>query len=233
MNSVTVVIPVRDGERYLGEAIDSVLRQSLPATELVVVDDGSQDGTAAVMERYRGKLTCLQQECSGAATARNRGVAYASTDLVAFLDADDLWSDDKLERQVRALAANSSLAMVFGHVEQFVSPDLAPHAQAALRTDPEPRPGYCCSAMLIRKEAWRRVGGFAPALRLGDFLDWYARACDAGLDHALLPEVVCRRRLHERNMGRTLKASRGDYARVLHAILQRRRSPARRGTDPG
>lgn len=223
---VTVVIPARNAEAYLGEALESVVGQTLPVEEVIVVDDGSVDGTAAVADSFDGPVRCIRQSASGVGAALNRGVDEASTELLAFLDADDLWSKDKNELQVAALAAADGPDMVFGHVRHFQSPELTAAERDRVLLPAGLAPGYCKGTMLIHRESFRRAGPFATQWRTGEFVDWYARALDAGLRSALLPQAVMSRRLHADNTGLQIPAAQGDYTRVLKAILDRRRAGA-------
>src|SRR5579863_4931679 len=101
--TVSVVIPTYNYARFLGQAIDSVLAQTCPVKEIIVVDDGSTDDTFNVLARYGPAVRALKQKNCGPAAARNRGVGIAGGDLIAFLDADDFWMPDKLAKQVRRL----------------------------------------------------------------------------------------------------------------------------------
>jgi glycosyltransferase involved in cell wall biosynthesis len=204
------VIPVRDGEAYLGEAIASVLAQS-PPHEVIVVDDGSIDASAEVARSFGGPVRCLVQPPLGIATAVNRGLHAASGGLLASLDADDLWTRDKLAVQLDLL--RPGLDAVFGHLANF---DEAGPAGPAM-------PGYSRGTMLIRREAFDRVGPFAD-WRLGEFVEWYARAVDAGLETLLHPDIVLLRRVHAANLGVRLRDERDEYARVLKSVLDRRRA---------
>ena len=94
--TISVVIPVFNGERYIAAAIDSVLSQTRPADEVIVVDDGSSDSTAAVLLSYGGRITVISQPNRGGADATNQGVAAARGAVLSFLDADDLWTPCKL-----------------------------------------------------------------------------------------------------------------------------------------
>jgi glycosyltransferase involved in cell wall biosynthesis len=98
-NTITAIIPVHNGERHLAEAIQSVLAQTLPPGEIIVVDDGSTDASAAIAQSFGAPVRVLAQPNLGPAAARNLGLAHATGDLLAFLDADDLWTPNKLARQ--------------------------------------------------------------------------------------------------------------------------------------
>jgi glycosyltransferase involved in cell wall biosynthesis len=224
MARISVVIPAYNASPYLAAAIDSVLGQEGAEIDLIVVDDGSADDSVAIAERYGDRLRLLRQSHAGPATARNTGVAAAEAEILAFLDADDLWRPGKLARQLAALAGESAPALVLGHVVQFISPELSEAERAVLRCDPAPVPGYLPSLLLLRAADFHRVGGFDPRLEIGDFIDWQLRAREAGLVELMCPEVLAERRLHLTNLGRRRRDARGDYARLAKAALDRRRS---------
>jgi glycosyltransferase involved in cell wall biosynthesis len=216
------VIPAFDAEQYLQEAIESVLGQTLSPAEVVVVDDGSADTTAEVAAAFGPPVRCVRRERAGVAAALNTGIQATRGELLAFLDADDYWIRDKLELQVRALIANPRLDFVLGHVSEFRSPELSTDDGARLAPRSGSVPGPSTGTMLIRREAFMRVGPFATEWTLGEFVDWYARAVDAGLEAEMLPKVLLMRRLHRANTGIRSAHSRTDYVRVVRAILERR-----------
>jgi glycosyltransferase involved in cell wall biosynthesis len=195
--------------------------QTAAPGEIVVVDDGSTDGSADLAASLGA--VCIRQDPTGIGAARNAGVQRASGDAIAFLDADDLWAPEKLERQVRTLEERAALDGVFGWAQQFVSPDLAAEERAKLHCPDEPQPGIHAGALLIRRPAFERSSGFDESIQVGDFLDWYARAIETGLTFATIDDVVLRRRLHGTNTMRTLRDERAEYARVIKAALDRRR----------
>ena len=229
MSAVSVIVPVRDGERYLAEALESILGQTRPAAEVVVVDDGSTDGTAAVAARFSPRVRCVHQPATGTAAAINRGLRETGEALVASLDADDVWTEDKLELQVAALEADPRLDLVLCHVEPFHSPELSARERTSMRGATGVLEGYMRGAMLARRQALDRVGPFDERWRVGDFVDWHARAQDAGLRTAVLPQVLLRRRLHLHNSSMRAGESRVDFARVARATLRRRRAAAGEG----
>ena len=224
---VSVMIGVYNAERYLGEAIDSVLAQTHRPLELIVVDDGSDDGSADVARSYGDAVRYAYQENAGNGAARNHAVSLASGELYAFLDADDRFVPDKLERQLAALDADPMLDVVFGHVREFVSPELTVEERERVRPPaPAPQPWTAPNLMLVKRKAFERVGPFSETLKVGVTVDWYARATEAGLRSTMLPEVLLERRLHLTNNGLRERDSRQQYVHVLKAALDRRRAQA-------
>jgi glycosyltransferase involved in cell wall biosynthesis len=210
---VSVIIPVFNGERHVADAIASVLAQRHHALEVIVVDDGSTDASADVVCRIAdARCRLVTQPSSGAAAARNRGISESTGALLAFLDADDVWTPDKLDRQLLALTANPEIDMAFGHYVTFGGGHDASDA----------RPGYSLGTMLVRRESFLRVGLLSTAWRVGEFIDWYARAEEAGLRHAMLPDVLLRRRAHDDNLTTRQRHAAVDYARIVRGIAARR-----------
>jgi glycosyltransferase involved in cell wall biosynthesis len=219
---VSVIIPVYNGERYLAEAIESVLAQTYRPIEVIVVDDGSTDGSANIVRGFPSVRYCLNLH-GGLGEARNRGIESAKGEFFAFLDSDDLWVGDKLARQMTMFDDNPELDMVFGHVRQLISSELDDVIKKKIHCPDELMPGYVAGCMLIRREAFLRVGLFETNWRLGEFIDWYLRAVERGLKSFILPEIVLNRRLHDTNMGIRDRNSQTDYVRILKASLDRRR----------
>ena len=220
---VSVMIGVYNARAYLGEAIESVLAQSYRSLELIVVDDGSTDGSGDVARSYGDVVRYAYQENAGNGAARNRAVELSTGQFFAFLDADDRFMLDKLDRQLSALDADPELDVVFGHVREFVSPELTAEQRDSIRPPSPPAPWTAPNLMLIRREAFLEVGPFSEQLKVGVTVDWYARALEAGLRSLMLPEVVLERRLHLSNNGLRESDSRSQYLHVLKAALDRRR----------
>jgi glycosyltransferase involved in cell wall biosynthesis len=215
---VSVVIPLYNAERYVGEAIESVLAQTVAVAEVIVVDDGSTDRGPDIARRYGPPVRCETLSHAGCGEARNRGVELSRSEWLAFLDADDLWTPAKLERQLEAFREDPSLDMVFGHVQQFRSPELE---QTPIKF--EIAAGVHPGAMLIRRDAFMRVGRFSNAV-VAEFFEWFGRAQDAGLRFRMLPDVFMKRRIHATNTVRQLRQEvTSDYAHVLKKMLDRRR----------
>jgi glycosyltransferase involved in cell wall biosynthesis len=222
---ISCIVPVFNGERYLGEALDSILGQTYRPLQVVVVDDGSTDGTAAVAAGYGRQVTYFSQPNSGPAAARNLGLSVAQGQFVAFLDADNVWHLEKLSRQMARFAAHPELDYCVTYVQNFWVPELSAEAER-YRGHPRARPvpGYTTNALLARREQFATVGGFDPELRHGDDTDWFLRSAEHRATVELLPEVLVYRRLHYTNVSRGQASDcRDEYLRLLKASLDRRR----------
>jgi glycosyltransferase involved in cell wall biosynthesis len=219
---VSVVIPVRDGEAFVADAIDSVCGQTIDDLEVIVVDDGSTDNSFAIAASHvDGRTRAVRQAATGAAAARNHGARLARGEWLAFLDADDLWMPDKLRLQMQVLEQAPSATMVFGHVQEFLSPEFA--ATGGQLAIPRLLPGYSVVTLLVRRRDFAATGDFDERLMTGEFADWYDRARAAGLEPMLLPDTLTRRRIHAGNLHRRRRADSQGYPAMLKAILDRRR----------
>ena len=224
---ISVVIPVFNGAGYLSEAVNSVLEQIPTPVEVIVVDDGSTDNTSGVAASYGNVICYDRQPHKGISATLNRGIEMSHGNLIAFIDADDVWLSDKLRKQTSVLQSQPETDMVFGHSLFFQSPDMDVEVARKLHIPGNPQPAFMKSAMLIRREAFFKVGLFDPAWQVGDFVDWFAKSMEAGLRVHMLPDVVFRRRVHGRNMTIVERSSQIDFVRILKAALDRRRSAAR------
>ncbi|HXW84388.1 MAG TPA: glycosyltransferase family A protein, partial [Candidatus Binataceae bacterium] len=183
---------------------------------IIVIDDGSTDGTRQVAEGFGPRLTYRARANGGAGAARNSGLELAQGEILCFLDADDLWLPDKTALQLAVLDREPQVDAVFGHTQQFL------HSAAGTRELGLPAPAYLPGTMMIRRDAFQRVGAFRTDLKVGEFVDWYARAVEVSISTRMLPETVLRRRIHGENAGIRWRSST-DYLTALKSALDRRR----------
>jgi glycosyltransferase involved in cell wall biosynthesis len=223
-HSITVVIPCYNASRYVAAAIGSALGQTSAPTEIVVVDDGSTDASAAVVRSLSGPIRFHQQTNAGGSAARNAGVKMALGEFFAFLDADDLWPSGSLAARLDTFEGWPETDCVFGGIEQFVCPEIEPAIARTLRVDTRPTAGRLLGAMLIRRSAFERVGGFDTSLRIGEMIDWVSRAEALQLSNRTVPDICLMRRVHGNNTVLRESGRKSDYLHALKAALDRRRS---------
>jgi len=221
---ISVVMPAFNTEKYVAESIRSVLGQSYTNIELICIDDGSSDGTLKVIRTFVDQVRIVEcNENRGIAVARNQGLALATGDFIAFIDADDVWETDKLEKQLRAFKHDPELAMCFTYMRCFLSPELPEEIKSIRYCPTEPAPAYIAGTALLKKEVVERVGLFDESLRIGEFIDWNSRAQEAGFKSAMLEDVMYQRRIHETNTGVNERPSRTDYLKVARNAIARRK----------
>lgn len=221
---ISVVTPFYNPGNYLAEAIESILNQELRPGEIILVSDGADEESVKVARRYIPEVKLIFQENKGAGAARNTGIKESCGELLAFLDADDLWHSQKLKLQSAFLMSHPECDMVFCHAEQFISPELPPESKARLRNELIRMPGYVPGTMLIRKEAFLRIGLFNEQFRVGEFIDWYSKAISQGTAFHMMEEILLKRRIHNHNLGIHSRDKLADYTLILRQAIARRRN---------
>jgi GT2 family glycosyltransferase len=225
---VSVLMVVRDGGAYLAAALDSVLGQTLPPAQVVVIDDGSTDGTLEVLHAYGSAVSVLTQPPTGVAAGMNKARRAAKHSLLAYLDADDLWEPDSLECRHERLTADDAPDVVGGLTLQFVSPELTRDQAAGYRVDERPTRAALFGALLFHRARTSRFGPLDEPVRLAPAVDWVGAARLAGITEAWVDQVVLRRRVHLNNSS-TAPAAR-EYAGLFDAV--RRQHRRRTGERP-
>lgn len=221
---VSTIITVYNGENYLSEAIQSVINQDYPHIDTIIIDDGSTDGSRGVAQQFVPPVQYYYQNNTGIAAAKNHGIELSKGDFLAFLDADDLWTKNKIQQQMKVFNEDPTLDIVFSHVKQFHSSELSVEEKQKIWCSDELMPGISGGTMLIKRESFFKVGLFDTQWRRGIFVNWYMRASEIGLRTHMLPDMHMWRRLHRTNHGIVNHDKSSDYVRMLKASLDRRRS---------
>jgi glycosyltransferase involved in cell wall biosynthesis len=220
---VTIVLPVYNGAAFVGEAIESVLAQTYEPIELIVVDDGSTDGSADVARRYDG-IRLIQQENRGAGPARNTGIAAATGEFIGFVDADDLATRTKVEVQVGYLLEHPETDAVLGRQQWINPPEGLARDERFGDLD-----GIPIGSMVVRRHVFDVLGGHDDE-RGGD-LDFLVRMREHGFGIEVLDAFVLIRRYHGANLvaGRSLTPLPPSS---LKAKLDRERARAAEAAQP-
>jgi glycosyltransferase involved in cell wall biosynthesis len=231
--SISVVIPAYNAEKFIAETLSSVLAQTYPPAEVLVLDDGSTDSTASIAESFPAPVRVVRKTNSGQANTRNFGVQSASCDWVAFLDADDLWLPDKLARQVEELARNPAASLCYTARTEFTQNG---DVRTLGVTVPVPPPSsirralfrnttFLPSAVLVRRSVFLDAGGFDTAYKIVEDWDLWLRLLHANVQFAAVPEPLLLYRIHPESVSHkgliALAAQKAIFRRHVLPYLPR------------
>jgi glycosyltransferase involved in cell wall biosynthesis len=224
----SVVIPAYNAAETIRQAIESVLDQTIGPQQVIVVDDGSTDGTSAVVDSMASPVTLVSQANRGPGAATNAGIARVETPFWATLDADDLWLPNKIERQAECFEREPSIAGVFSLARQFRD-GTAPHeSQGAVRRM------WTRTTMLYRSQAAREVGDFVDLSgHLGEVIDWLTRGRDLGHRHVMVEEILAFRRVRPGSLSHSIDAAgeRGYLLAIRRALARKKQMQDAKGAS--
>jgi glycosyltransferase involved in cell wall biosynthesis len=220
---VSVIIPVYNGEKYLAEAIESVLSQTQKPYEIIIVDSKSQDNTEKIARSYH-QIHYIRKSGQGLANARNMGIDVSRGDLVAFLDHDDLWTSNKLEVQVGHLINNPKIQYVNALVKLFLEPGCTLRHGYTRESLSRVMVGRTPGTLVARKPLFDRIGGFSADFVIGCDVEWFTRAKDNNIPMTVIPEVLLYKRLHNTNLSGNVQVNRQElFTIVKQSIMHHRK----------
>ena len=233
---ISAVIPVYNSAAFIPQAVASINAQSCRVDEIIIVDDGSTDNTEAIVRGLGDNIRYIRQDNRGPSAARNTGIQAARGDMIAFLDADDQWTPDKIEHQLTVMQHNNSLALVAGDMAEINLQDkvtvpsvLNKHSLRGLFADlaGAPLPNALSLLMrtnfiptgtvLARRSSLLNAGGFNENIRYGEDLELWARIA-ANEAITCLPEVMMLRRQHDHNATRSMEPLLEDLVKVASSV---------------
>jgi len=219
---VSVILAVRNGERFLAEALRSVQAQRYPAWELLVVDGHSTDGTETIARSFPQAQWHVQPG-RGLPDAWNYGLARARGEWIALLEYDDIWLPEKLPTHIAFMRAHPPLQYTLSHAEFFLEPGCAWPRGYNPEWLKRPQIGSFLSVFVARKSAFAQVGGFDSRWHSAADMDWFARAKDKKIPMAYLPETLARKRVHDANLTAQTESNHAELLQVMRQTLNRKR----------
>lgn len=224
---IGVVIPAYNSVRFLPDTIASVRAQQGPPLPIVVVDDGSTDGTAELAESMGPDIRVIRQSNQGPAAARNAGVAATDVEWIAFLDADDLWPEGRISTLHDHVRTDPSLRLVVGRTQLVV--EKPADSGPSLERSGAPWHAPVFGSTLIHRDAFDLVGSIDSALEPAEDMDWFIRARERDLPTGVIPETTLLYRLHGDNLTSGADPIRRNMLVVLKRSLDRRRESGQKG----
>ncbi|MEN8221981.1 MAG: glycosyltransferase family A protein [Acidobacteriota bacterium] len=231
--AVSVIIPSKDYGSFIERSVESVLAQTIPASEIIVIDDGSADDTKQRMEKFGKYVKYHYLDCKGVGAARNLGIKNSSGQFIAHLDADDYWVPEKLEIQLEEFYKDPKLEIAGGMMQPFFDPGISKLKSGSIYCSPDPLPGFSASVILVKRKSFLKVGYYGEDLKLGQDLDWFLRARESGLSEKMVEKTLAHRRLHENNSSMKNKKDGMERIRLLKLSLDRRRGQKSTNDEKG
>ena len=228
--SISVILAVKNGARYLEESLRSVVTQDHPPCEILVLDDESTDETESIARTFesQGVRFISNRPSLGIAGSRNLGIQLARGELLAFTSHDDIWVSHKLRKQAERFAARPNLDYCIALVRPFLDPGMAaPPAGFRPELVGADVPGYLIETLVARRRAFERAGYFDTSFRQADDTEWYARARDLGLKMEVIEEALVHKRLHGNSTTYSIdraQQGRREMLRLVKQSLERRRT---------
>ena len=223
---VSVVVIVRNGERFLVEALRSILAQSYRPLEILVVDGQSIDRTAEIARSF-ADVRYFPQPDRGISRAYNFGITHAQGELIAFISHDDRWMPEKLARQVGFLTTHPECQYTVCRIRYFLEPGCAPPAGFRMELLEQTPAAYIMETLVARTPLFARVGLHDPDLPTAGDVDWFARVFDAGEVGHICDEVLVCKRVHDLNSSLNDRDNNGQLLHSIRLSLQRKRTAVR------
>lgn len=220
---VSVVMAVRNGERFLAKAIESVLAQTHEAYEIIVVDNQSTDNTKKIAKFYQ-QVRYLCQTGQGIADAYNIGIDAAKGEFIAFLSHDDLWTPEKLSVQANYLLNHPEIQYTTARIKFFLEPGYVIPSGFRPELLEGDHVGCIMETLVARKQLFDLIGKFDLQLTTAEDVDWFARATDSHIPMAVMPQVLLYKRVHNTNLSINSTNNNQNLLKILRRSVERKRN---------
>jgi glycosyltransferase involved in cell wall biosynthesis len=233
MTKVSIILPVYNGEKYLSETIDSIIEQTFADWEIVAVNDGSTDNSHSILQQYKSnlgsKIKIIDQENSGVSVARNVAIDNSESEYLAFIDADDMWLPEKLEKQIKILDNNPDVALVYSDLLDLIENKTTRRKQILKR---KLQRGYifeplfyfnfiALSSVVLRKEMIEKYGNFDSDYKIIQDYDLFLRIAEKNvIDY--VDESLLIYRIHENNISGNMEAIERENFKLIEKWLKKK-----------
>jgi glycosyltransferase involved in cell wall biosynthesis len=219
---ISAIVPVYNGEKFLGDALSSIFAQDYRSIEVIVVDDGSTDDTGAIAQSYP-EVRYFYEDRQGSAVARNTGIDNSRGELIAFLDADDLWLPDKLSIQAAYLGKHPEVGYVCGKIMNSLEPGVTCPSWIEPGELLQASNAIQLGTILARRSLFETAGKFDPTYLQGQDLEWFCRVKESGVPVGYITDTVLIRRIHDNNISHNQNGSIQARLRMLKESIDRKR----------
>ncbi|BAQ65281.1 glycosyltransferase [Geminocystis sp. NIES-3709] len=219
---VSIIIVVKNGEKFLQTAIESILNQSYKNYEIIVIDGNSIDKTPIIVQSY-SQIRYFLQNSQGIANAYNQGIDEAKAELLTFLSCDDIWTYDKLKIQVDYMINNPKIQYVVGKVKFFLEERNLPPSGFKKELLEEDHIAKIMETLMVRKNVFEKIGKFNPEFLIAEDTDWFARCQDAKIPMKIIDKVFLYKRIHNNNASLNDPQYNQYILKILRESIHRKR----------
>lgn len=216
----SIIVPVFNGEKYIGETLKSILSQDYAEKEIIVINDGSTDRSEKIIQSF-SEIKYIVQENSGVPEARNRGIRESRGEFIAFSDQDDIWRPNKLSDQVNYLLENPQTDYVISMRKTVLEEGVTPPAWLKKELLDSENIDHSPSSLLARKSVFEKVGFFNSELKNASDVDWFFRAKDEGSKKGVIQKVHYLKLIHQDNQSYRVKELHAEYMRLIKQSIKR------------
>lgn len=220
---ISIIVIVRNGERFVKDALLSIYNQNYPHFEVIVVDGHSTDQTLSIVNEFN-PITIIEQEGAGISDAYNTGIKTADAPILAFLSSDDIWMPNKLAIHAEYMMNNPEIMFTNSLIKYFLEPGSEIPRGFRIELLEGSHPARIMENLVVRKEAFEKVGLFNTELSTAEDVDWYSRAQDLGVSNHLIDEVLLKKRIHGYNTSMNTAVNNMNLMKVLRSTLKRKRA---------
>jgi glycosyltransferase involved in cell wall biosynthesis len=218
---VSVIIAVKNGEKYLETAIESVWNQTYKNYEIIIIDGHSTDNTSKIAQSYP-QIRYFLQNSKGIAQAYNQGIDESKGELIAFLSCDDMWTPEKLQTQVEYMINHPEIEYTVAKVKFFLEEGHSPPSGFRTELLEGDYIGKIMETLVVRKNLFEQIGKLNPEFTVAEDVDWFARCNDAKIAMAVIPQVLLQKRVHDTNLSLNDKQNTQNLLKILRNSIKRK-----------
>jgi glycosyltransferase involved in cell wall biosynthesis len=219
---VSVIIIVKNGERFIRDALKSVYNQTYKQFEVIIIDGNSQDDTLSIVHEFEPDKI-ISQKGNGVSDAYNTGIKAASADIVSFLSSDDIWMTNKLADHLEYMVNNPKIMFTNSMIEYFLEPGSEIPSSFRKELLDKAYPARIMENLVAKKDVFETVGWFNTKLSTAEDVDWFSRAQDLKVSSHMLEKVLLKKRIHSRNTSMNTSVNNKNLMMVLRNAMKRKK----------
>lgn len=223
MPTVSVIIPVYNGEAFLDQCIESIINQSMTPHQILIIDDGSTDGSKEIAQGY-SNIEYVHQKNLGVASARNLGLSMATGEFVAFIDQDDFWNKEALAQRLSYVEAHNDARVVLGKQYWFLDGLKEKPSWVKSEQMDHDLNGFLMGCALLKKDLFDEFGIFDTSFRFCSDFDWFFRLKDGGVAFHQIEQTILNKRIHAKNESRHANLSLKELSKAVFYSIRRKNS---------